>query len=776
MRVSRYIPEERLPDKAFTSPTSMEQQPEHLDRLYSEQMLTTSLRALNQKSIQEMLYQIVAPALFLDSNLDIVFFTSTMMTLLDILPSDLGRPLADICSRAQTFHLLTEVQQAVRSTTLRKTVIALNDGRSFDCTIKCCPPWEDEPKTVVLVFTETTEVRRPSSALTRIHQPPSALDAPNVEQWHCIDQKLRQPAQSIALLTGKLGAIELDPASPTRGLLEQLGETVEILFDRLNAGFEWHHAAGDIDQQDAQERSLQDIFRQLAEDLLPLSIAQQIKTRIVPSSLQVKCHPDNLRQLLSALTSSIMTSANVNRLSIGCRRHSEWVSIEVRYTGTGNRDDALRMLTTPGHKASLSDPLANKGTYSVYKLSVMLNLQLHVRTQPGKGTLISISAPLSPSLLHQKSPALPPIKRDARSLNKTLDHLLLIVEPDGWLRDLLSRTLGMQGYQVATASNATTALEWIAQSGIQPDLVLTEYSLEQQMDGVQLMQKMRDLFNRVTPAIVLTADTRKQVFQSIQTGDCMQFRKPVGLNMLLFTIDTALRPPPAQAPAVSPNQVLHPVVYLVDDDNMLRKTLRGVLEAHGYEVRDYCSSEEFFDRYAREQQACLIVDAHMPGISGLEVVSRLRAMGDELPIIMISSNSRIATVVNAMKTGVCDFIEKPFRCQDVLTSVTSAMLSHWKTESFNAIRKAAIDHIASLTARQRQIMAMVLAGQPSKNIAVDLEISQRTVEKHRAAIMVRTKARSIPELARIAMSAGEQYAQGDRPDAASPMKTANGSV
>ncbi len=123
---------------------------------------------------------------------------------------------------------------------------------------------------------------------------------------------------------------------------------------------------------------------------------------------------------------------------------------------------------------------------------------------------------------------------------------------------------------------------------------------------------------------------------------------------------------------------------------------------------------------------------------------------------MISCNSRVADVVDAMKAGVCDFIEKPFRYQQLLTSVKKALASQVATESSQVLRKAAIDHINHLTARQRQILAMVLDGHPSKNIAANLGISQRTVEKHRASIMSRTEARSIPELARIALAAGER--------------------
>jgi FixJ family two-component response regulator/signal transduction histidine kinase len=761
MRVNRFIPEESVPHKTLVSPSSVDEQPcLNVASLCSEQVLAASalphLRALNQKSIQESLCQIAAPILFLDSNLNIVFFTPAMKALFNILPSDLGRPLADLCSKVTTIHLLTEVQQTLQSGALRKTVIMLSNGRSFDCVIEHCSPWQDGQNALVLVFTETTEVRRLSRALTRAHEQASLQYATSAEHWSCIDQKFRQSAQSVALIAGQLAATEHDPVFYTEGLVKQLGENLEILFGRLSTELDLHHTEGGISQHDALDFSIQDILTALAEDCLPLAVTQHIKARIVPCSLQVKSHPDGLRQILSNLIFNVMTSTRHERLLLGCRRHSEWVSIELRYTGAGRREEALRMLSTPEHNEPLSELFGNQNMHSTHELSAMLGLQLRVKTQPGKGTLISISVPLSHSLIHPAAGPWGSQKRKAQGVSKALNGMLLIVEPDERLRELLSCALGTQGYQIATASNATDALACIAHSGVQPDLILTEYSLEQQMDGVQLIQKMRGQFNRVIPAIVLSADIHKQVSQLILAGSCTLLRKPVGLNMLLFTIGTLLRTAIQEQIELSINADRPPVVFLVNDDDILRKTLRTVLEANGYAVQVYCSCEEFFDSYSLEQQACLIVDAHMPGISGLELVERLRTEGDELPIIMISSNSRISTVVNAMKVGICDFIEKPFRRQDVLTSVAKALVMCKKTESSRVSRQSAIDHIAHLTVRQHQIMAMVLAGQPSKNIAANLGISQRTVEKHRASIMTRTEAKSIPELARLALAAGEQ--------------------
>jgi two-component system CheB/CheR fusion protein len=140
-------------------------------------------------------------------------------------------------------------------------------------------------------------------------------------------------------------------------------------------------------------------------------------------------------------------------------------------------------------------------------------------------------------------------------------------------------------------------------------------------------------------------------------------------------------------------------------------------------------------------------------MSGLELLERLHDAGDGLPAIMITGCSDVAIAVKAMKVGAFDFIEKPFTSGQLLESVERAILFSRDVNERAAWRHTASEHLAGLTPRQRQIMQLVLDGQPSKNIAADLGISQRTVENHRAAIMQRTGATSLPALARLALAA-----------------------
>jgi two-component system CheB/CheR fusion protein len=139
-------------------------------------------------------------------------------------------------------------------------------------------------------------------------------------------------------------------------------------------------------------------------------------------------------------------------------------------------------------------------------------------------------------------------------------------------------------------------------------------------------------------------------------------------------------------------------------------------------------------------------------MSGLELLRRLREMQDSAQIIVVSGSCEISEAVRAMKKGVLDFIEKPVAGDQLVASVKRALERSRQLDQIASARDAAAAHLRGLTARQKQVMTLVLAGHPSKNIAADLGISQRTVENHRAAIMDRTGAHSLPELARLALS------------------------
>jgi two-component system CheB/CheR fusion protein len=185
-------------------------------------------------------------------------------------------------------------------------------------------------------------------------------------------------------------------------------------------------------------------------------------------------------------------------------------------------------------------------------------------------------------------------------------------------------------------------------------------------------------------------------------------------------------------------------------------------------VKDFATSEAFLDAHDPAIEGCLLVDAYLPGISGIELLRRLHAAGDPMPAIMITGASDVTIAVEAMKAGAVDFIEKPVGAFDLLASVDRALEQSHDASKLHAWRADAAHLVEGLTPRQHEIMDLVLAGLPSKNIAADLGISQRTVETHRASIMKKTGSKSVPALARMALAAsanavGEHAAESPLP-------------
>jgi two-component system, chemotaxis family, CheB/CheR fusion protein len=154
------------------------------------------------------------------------------------------------------------------------------------------------------------------------------------------------------------------------------------------------------------------------------------------------------------------------------------------------------------------------------------------------------------------------------------------------------------------------------------------------------------------------------------------------------------------------------------------------------------------------RSGCLLVDARMPGLGGLDLIKRVTEMQLSLPIIVITASGDIAMAVTAMKPGAFDFLQKPVRPNELLNCIKEALNYSGRRPEQSQDRKIAAAKIESLTPRHREILDMVLAGSPSRNIARDLQFSQRTVDNHRAAIMRKVDARSLSALIRFALAAG----------------------
>lgn len=196
-------------------------------------------------------------------------------------------------------------------------------------------------------------------------------------------------------------------------------------------------------------------------------------------------------------------------------------------------------------------------------------------------------------------------------------------------------------------------------------------------------------------------------------------------------------------------------VFVVDDDEAVRTSLKLLLRSVGLPVETSASAQEFLDRFDAERPGCLVLDIRMPGMSGLELQERLNAMHAMIPVVFITGHGDVPMAVEAMQHGAVDFIQKPFRDQDLLDRINQALEKDRENRAGLRERDNIRAHIADLTPREKEVLDLVTAGKANKVIAGDLDVSQRTVEIHRARVMEKMGASSLAHLVRMVIAAGE---------------------
>lgn len=197
-----------------------------------------------------------------------------------------------------------------------------------------------------------------------------------------------------------------------------------------------------------------------------------------------------------------------------------------------------------------------------------------------------------------------------------------------------------------------------------------------------------------------------------------------------------------------------PAVFIVDDDDAVRSSLRLLLKSAGLSTVAHASAKEFLDTWQPEQPGCLILDVRMPGMSGLELQAELNRRGAIIPVVFISGHGDIPMAVEAIQHGAFDFLQKPFGDQDLLDRVQRALAADGENRKLLTQRELLRERFESLTPREREVLALVTQGKANKVMAGDLGVSQRTVEIHRARVMEKMGANSLAQLVRMTIDLG----------------------
>ncbi len=195
-----------------------------------------------------------------------------------------------------------------------------------------------------------------------------------------------------------------------------------------------------------------------------------------------------------------------------------------------------------------------------------------------------------------------------------------------------------------------------------------------------------------------------------------------------------------------------PTVFIVDDDPAIRFAMQALMDSVDVPHEIYGSGDEFLEKVEEHRPGCLVLDIRMPGLGGLELQEELISRGSTLPIIFITGHGDVPMAVEAMQKGAVDFIQKPFRDQDLLDRVREALLTDKERRKEQEKHAEVEKRLARLTNREREVFDLVVTGKPNKVIAYELGVSQRTVEIHRARVMEKMQAKSLADLVKMHMT------------------------
>ena len=204
---------------------------------------------------------------------------------------------------------------------------------------------------------------------------------------------------------------------------------------------------------------------------------------------------------------------------------------------------------------------------------------------------------------------------------------------------------------------------------------------------------------------------------------------------------------------MTPQSKQSPTVFIVDDDAAIRFAMQALMDSVNLNHEIFASADEFLEKVGDQRPGCLVLDIRMPGLGGLELQEELIKRESTLPIIFITGHGDVPMAVEAMQKGAVDFIQKPFRDQELLDRIREALATDEERRESQKHHAEVSSRLERLTNREREVFDLVVTGKPNKVIAYELRVSQRTVEIHRARVMEKMQARSLADLVKMHMEA-----------------------
>ncbi|MGK7869567.1 response regulator [Falsiroseomonas sp. E2-1-a20] len=640
------------------------------------------------------------------------------------------------------------------------------------------------PPQTLLVVEDITEATRLAARLELAKAVAERADRDKSRFLAAASHDLRQPLQSMSMLHGLLAAKAGDPAMLR--LIGRLDETIDTMSGILDTLLDLNQMEVGRTQASIAPVALGPLLTGLQRDFAEAARGAGLAWRSVPTQAMVLSDARLLRQILRNLLGNALKYTRMGRILLGCRRVGGMLRIEVWDTGIGIPRAQLPAVFEEAQQVSGTARARGQGIglglAIARRLADLLGHPIGVRSREGVGSCFHVDVPLAASPEATAPPSRTPRHPAIGSTR------ILVIEDDAAVAEGLRMLLQQAGHAVVLAHEGSQAIAVAVEHP--PALVVADFNLPGTFNGVEVVLQLRQVLPDPPAAIILSGDTSAQTRQEIGLPGVEYAPKPVRAEDLLERIRHLLPQRPTQAtvllepaaPEPGPAEVVGAQpraedrpgmaeeqaesatavghVFIVDDDAALRRDVAEWLEANGWTAEVFGSAEAFLQADDPSRQGCVLVDAVMPGMDGLELLAALRPHAQRLPAIMVTGHGDVRMAVRAMAAGAMDFIEKPIRRHDLLRSICNANARITNAMGEAAVRAEVAARLARLTPRQREILDRVIAGSPSKIIAAELKLNQRTVENHRAAIMSKLNARSLPELIRKVVSAGNPPSEG----------------
>jgi two-component system, chemotaxis family, CheB/CheR fusion protein len=528
-------------EELLTSKEELQSLNEELTALNSQLQETLERQRTTSNDLQNVLYSTDVATIFLDTNLNIRFFTPATKSLFSVISSDVGRPLADLSSLAADGALLTDARTVLQSLVPIEREIEAKSGAWYIRRILPYRTQDNGVEGVVITFADITERRHTADALEAAKRQAQQANAAKSRFLAGASHDLRQPLQTLALLQGLLArTVEGERAQK---MVARLDETVGAMSGMLNTLLDINQIEAGTVHAELVSFPINELFDRLKDEFTYHAKAQRLAFSVVSCGLSIRSDPRLLEQMIRNLLSNALKYTKRGKVLLGCRRRAGMLSIEIWDTGIGIPDAELQAIFEEYHQLDNAARERSRGLglglSIVQRLGNLLGHPVRVRSQPGKGSVfaIEVTLPLDGAALeleHQNGIDEEKVEEVHRTGN------ILVIEDDPEVRELLELFFTDEGHGVATAPDGIVALELVARGTFRPDLIVADYNLPNGMDGLAVTAKLRENLHRQIPALILTGDISTVTLRYIALQDCVQLNKPVKLKELTQAIQRLL--------------------------------------------------------------------------------------------------------------------------------------------------------------------------------------------------------------------------------------------